>query len=130
MYQLYESLQERLLANSVVYDGGYITDCWAWLGNCDGKGYGRLTLRVPGDEEKGISSRHVKRRAHRVSYEEFVGPIPPGFDVDHQCENRWCIAPDHLQACEVTRNRGEFVRYGHPDARQLAQSRLFEAVCS
>ena len=109
--QAYESLKARLLANSVAYDGGYITECWTWLGNCDAKGYGRITRRING--------RHRKCRAHRVSYEEFVRPIPPGFDVDHKCENRWCIAPDHLQPCTVQRNRGEFVRYGHPDGRRF-----------
>jgi hypothetical protein len=116
---IYESLMERLLANSTACDGGYVTECWAWLGNRDGKGYGRLSLRRNG--------RYRKLRVHRVSYEAFVGPIPPGLDVDHQCENRWCIAPDHLQPCEVKRNRGEFVRYGHPDGRSLSPP--CEAVC-
>lgn len=123
----YESLEARLLANSAPYDGGYISDCWFWLGNCDADGYGRITMRLKGDKDKGIPGRHVKRRAHRVSYEVFVGPIPLGLDVDHKCENRWCIAPDHLEPCEVVRNRGEFVRYGHPDRRCLSDST--KAIC-
>lgn len=38
------------------------------------------------------------RSAHRVAYERAKGPIPPKYDVDHLCRNRWCENPDHLEA--------------------------------
>jgi hypothetical protein len=42
--------------------------------------------------------------AHRVSYEEFVGPIPDGHQVDHLCRVLACIRPDHLEAVTPAEN--------------------------
>ena len=35
---------------------------------------------------------------HRQMYEHFIGPIPEGYEVDHLCEVKSCINPDHLEA--------------------------------
>jgi hypothetical protein len=43
---------------------------------------------------------------HRAVYERYVGPIPPGLEIDHLCRVRNCVNPAHLEA--VT--RGENVR--------------------
>ncbi len=40
-------------------------------------------------------------RVHRVVYEEIIGPIPAGLEIDHLCRNRACYNPEHLEA--VTR---------------------------
>lgn len=92
----YRGMWDRLLAMSVAFDGGYVTECWAWLGNKNAKGYGRLSTWVAG--------LHRKVLAHRVSYETFIGPIPPGHEIDHKCQNTWCIAPSHLQPVTQTKN--------------------------
>jgi len=79
--------------------------------------------------------------AHRIAYEAFVGPIPEGADVDHECHNiahsrgecdggkdcqhRRCCNPWHLVVREraANLNRGahdystkEFCKNGHPNA--------------
>jgi hypothetical protein len=55
-------------------------DCWVWNGTCWEKGYGRL-----GD-----------KRAHRVMWAIVNGPIPPGLQVLHHCDNPPCVRPEHL----------------------------------
>lgn len=62
-----------------------INNCWIWLGSKDISGYGYV----------GIGKGKVGR-AHRISYQEFVGPIPAGFLVLHRCDNPSCINPEHL----------------------------------
>jgi hypothetical protein len=88
----YASLAARLLANSVLDP---LTGCRIWTGKRakrrGGGEDGRLNIRLKG-------GRHVTRRAHRISYEVFVGPIPPGHEVDHTCVNSLCIEPTHLEA--------------------------------
>ena len=42
--------------------------------------------------------------AHRVSYQHFWGYIPKGFVVNHICETKACINPDHLEAVTQAEN--------------------------
>lgn len=59
--------------------------CWQWTGVKMPAGYGVF----------GAYRRNVM--AHRFSYEEVVGPIPPGLHLDHLCRNTSCVNPDHLE---------------------------------
>lgn len=83
----YHDMAERLFVNSVVDPS---TGCWIWLGKRH-RGYGYLTVRQPGKRFP------VKRRAHRVSYETFIGPIPDGMELDHECVESLCIHPNHVR---------------------------------
>lgn len=63
------------------------TGCWVWQRAKDQLGYGHLRLRD-----------NKTRRAHRHYYEQHVGPIPEGLELDHLCRNPSCVNPDHLEA--------------------------------
>jgi hypothetical protein len=47
--------------------------------------------------------------AHRAVYEATRGPIPPGMVVNHLCEVKSCLNPDHLEVVSHTEN----VRYSY-----------------
>jgi hypothetical protein len=48
------------------------------------------------------------RMAHRVAYEDIIGPIAPGLVVDHLCRNPACVNPFHLEPVtrQVNARRG------------------------
>ena len=62
-------------------------DCVLWSGYTNGKaGYGQLK----------VDGRHVL--AHRWVYENWVGPIPDGWEIDHLCRVTLCVNAEHLEA--------------------------------
>lgn len=60
--------------------------CWEWIATKNAYGYGVF-----------VRNGSLKM-AHRLSYEELVGPIPEGMQIDHLCRNPACINPAHLEA--------------------------------
>lgn len=72
-------------------------ECWPWLGFISPDGYGRF---------RPTQDRYV--HAHRVVYEEFVGPIPDGLDIDHVkergCSLRHCMNPAHMEPVTSAEN--------------------------
>jgi DNA-binding XRE family transcriptional regulator len=78
----------------VRYDEG----CWTYSGYCTPAGYGQVNAN-------GFRNAF----AHRVVWQELVGPVPPGMHFDHLCRNRACCKPAHLEV--VT--RAENLRRGN-----------------
>lgn len=62
-----------------------VGDCWIWTGTKHRDGYGVMTV-----------GRGTQKRAHRVSFEEFTGPIPEGMIICHRCDTPLCVNPAHL----------------------------------
>ena len=80
------------LAEALVLFTDRSGECWQWTGARCGEGYASVTT-VDGTT-----------RAHRASYEFYVGPIPQGALIDHKCRNKMCVNPEHLQPATYKQN--------------------------
>jgi len=79
--------------------------CWVWLGSQTSNGY-------------AYSAKH------RAVYEQLVGPIPAGLHLDHLCNVRLCLNPEHLEpvtqaennrrAGALHREKATHCKQGHP----------------
>jgi len=69
------------------------TGCWNWLLFKNKKGYG--TWRLGSNKD---------RMAHRIMYEDLIGPIPDGLSLDHLCGNTGCVNPLHLEPVSPAEN--------------------------
>jgi len=60
--------------------------CWLWNASVDDCGYGKFTIKRTG--------KYL--RAHRVSWELFIGEIPSDKQINHKCHVPSCVNPNHL----------------------------------
>lgn len=87
-----EAAQRKTLAqfrNFIVPD--FDTGCWLWTGAMNPKGY-------------GVFFADGTWLAHRFAYVWFIGGHPPGKVLDHICNTKLCVRPDHLWAITNTNN--------------------------
>lgn len=78
--QKYVEAMERVLAKVEVT--GF---CWLWTAAKTSDGYGLTTLYGRAE------------CAHRAVWMLLMGEIPKGLQLDHLCEVRDCVNPDHLE---------------------------------
>lgn len=59
--------------------------------------------------------------AHRAMYEQVIGPIPEGMDLDHLCRQPRCINPDHLEPVTRAKNlqRGNGTKLTEAEVRVI-----------
>ena len=82
-------------------------DCWLWTAYTMVNGYGLFGL-----------SKGQTTLAHRFAYQDRVGPIPEGLQIDHLCRVRHCVNPAHLEPVTQLEN----VRRGNGGANQTSKT--------
>ena len=80
--------------------------CWIWAAATAGRDrrYGQFGVGYP-----------KLMLAHRWSYENAHGPIPPGMQVDHSCRVTLCVNPAHLRLATNKQNHENIV--AHADSQ-------------
>lgn len=103
---------ERFWSNVPVL-GPY--ECWPWAGATNACGYG-VASPVGGT---GL--------VHRQAWMFSIGPIPPGHQVLHSCDNPPCVNPQHLFLGTQIDNIKDMVSKGRakgPDSERAKFSKL------
>jgi HNH endonuclease len=81
-------------------------DCWIWTRRTNDKGYAYAM------------ADGMNIRMHRWTYEQLIGPIPEGLELDHECKRRNCVNPYHLNpvthAVNLTGRWKTYCKRGHP----------------
>ena len=91
------TIKQRILRNVKIHPK---TGCWEWQLKTKPTSYGVLKVKA-----KQIF-------AHRLAYQEFVGPIPKHLFVCHSCDNRVCCNPTHLWLGTIQDNVDDMIAKG------------------
>lgn len=81
-------------------------ECWPWTGATNSGGYGNI----------GVDGRTVS--THRLAFELTWGPIPPGMDVLHSCDNPPCCNPTHFYLGTDKENQNDITVRGRRNDRR------------
>lgn len=98
--------------------------CWIWLGatkfppNYPQHKYGQYNAN--GNPRGGHS-------AHKFSYELVHGRVPRGLELDHTCEVKLCVNPDHLEVVTHQQNCARRKRSGPLPGYKLVNGKLVRA---
>lgn len=94
---------DRLMARVLVDENG----CWIWQGQIDR--HGRARFYRDDTKRTGL--------AHRLMYQEVIGPIPPGLELDHLCVVARCVNPAHLEPVTGAENRRRYTEFRRAQAK-------------
>lgn len=88
------------------FEEGNPDECWPWKASLSAQGYGVFW------------TGERRMCGHRAVYELIVGPVPPGFFLDHlchsndrecpggqTCRHRRCVNPSHLEVTTAAANK-------------------------
>jgi hypothetical protein len=106
-------IKQYLLDNVRKEPGPLGDDCWIWTLSLS-EGYGQVYWNGFGG------------RAHRWSYQVFVGPVPAGRQVQHKCDQKDCINPTHLKLGGHAQNSADHFSRGDPELTPQE----FERLCN
>ena len=96
----------------------WLGGCFEWTAGCFRKGYGKF----------GVDGKMVQ--THRWVWEYANGPIPPGKQINHKCDNPKCVRLDHLKEGDHQSNMDDKVQKGrqwHPKGELCGMSKLTDA---
>ena len=94
-------------------------ECWLWQGATTDSGYSAFLVR---NSELG----DVAIDGHRLSYRINYGPIPTDklYYVNHQCDIRRCIRPEHLYLGSSKENSADRVNRGRSGQSNLTDVKV------
>jgi len=113
----------------VVVAGKEYTGCWMWTA----ANKGNVSLDDEGNDYGAFGTGNLlgTGSAYRCSYENLVGPVPEGLELDHLCRRHPCVNPAHLEPVtrKVNMERGaeanrQFCPKGHEYTPE--NTRLYE----
>lgn len=90
-------IETKILSNIALQDHGYDTLCHVWQGSHSGSGRGGGYPRMSLDGQTVA--------VHIVVFTNKNGFVPGKKQIDHKCNNRMCVNPDHLQMVTHKKNQ-------------------------
>ncbi len=82
--------------------------CWEWTASLNSRGYGL------------ISAGGKLMLAHRYAYLAYTGELTDGLQIDHRCQNKTCVNPDHLALVTPLENTRRSQSPSAINARRIA----------
>ena len=117
---IWRKIKMATVNRQYIVDRSYLdpfTGCWEWNRAIDPNGY-------------GAARNDRKIGAHRLSYEEFIGPIPKGMNICHSCDNTKCVNPDHLWVGTQKENIHDGLKKGRINRRYKVSEEDVKDICS